>query len=106
MKCNFKLTHFHLLSFSYYNKLLITVHILQIDPKTYAMNSAAIACKAFPGSHTGEAIAVKISEVNTSYGLDRNKIVATTTDNASNFGKCYRDFGVTHNDAISLSKYY
>jgi hypothetical protein len=54
--------------------------------------SAALACRRFMGSHTYSAIAEMISFIHRSYGLTVDKITATVTDNASNFGKAFREF--------------
>jgi hypothetical protein len=54
--------------------------------------SAALACRRFMGSHTYSAIAEMISFIHRSYGLTVDNITATVTDNASNFGKAFREF--------------
>lgn len=55
--------------------------------------SVAIACRRFPGAHTAERIADILTDIHASFGLDSNKIVATVTDNGSNFVKAFREFG-------------
>lgn len=56
--------------------------------------SVALACKRFFGSHTFDRIHDAIIEIHTTYGLTLNKIVATVTDNGSNFVKAFKEFGV------------
>lgn len=58
------------------------------------MKSAAIACRRFPGSHSFERIAELLNDVHLSFGLDSKKIVATVTDNGSNFIKAFKEFGI------------
>ncbi|XP_036328297.1 uncharacterized protein LOC118740744 [Rhagoletis pomonella] len=53
-----------------------------------------LACKRFFGSHTFDRIHDAIIEIHTTYGLTLNKIVATVTDNGSNFVKAFKEFGV------------
>ena len=60
-------------------------------------HSAAIARRRFAGTHTFDRIAKLLEEIHTSFGLDRNKIVATVTDNASNFAKAVNEFGIDAN---------
>ncbi|XP_036330064.1 uncharacterized protein LOC118742246 [Rhagoletis pomonella] len=53
-----------------------------------------LACKRFFGSHAFDRIHDAIIEIHTTYGLTLNKIVATVTDNRSNFVKAFKEFGV------------
>jgi hypothetical protein len=69
----------------------MTAHYIE-NRGTMSRVSAALACRRFVGSHTYEAIAEMIFDIHTSYGLDSEKITATVTDNASNFGKAFREF--------------
>ena len=68
------------------------------------MKNYVLRCTAFPGSHIGEAIANMLYEILSSHGLYPNKIVATVTDNAANFGKCFKDFGIEMLDSLLLGK--
>jgi hypothetical protein len=74
----------------------MTVHYIAFEPSNEGSQisrvSAALACKRFLGSHTYDRIAELICEVHTSFGLSVDKISATVTDNASNFGKAFREF--------------
>lgn len=56
--------------------------------------SFALACRRFSGVHSAERIADMISDIHSEYGLSRSNVVATVTDNASNFAKAFRLFGV------------
>ena len=54
--------------------------------------SVALTCRRFWGSHTLEHIAKLISDIHLYYGLTVEKISATVTNNASNFGKAFREY--------------
>uniref|UniRef100_A0A3P9C291 HAT C-terminal dimerisation domain-containing protein n=1 Tax=Maylandia zebra TaxID=106582 RepID=A0A3P9C291_9CICH len=64
----------------------VTVHWIN---STLQHNKAALACKRIRGSHTYDVIGAEIEEIHSSYGL-QGKVVATVTDNASNFAKAFR----------------
>ncbi|KAG8201334.1 hypothetical protein JTE90_016811 [Oedothorax gibbosus] len=55
--------------------------------------STALACSRVKGSHTYDRIATTLHGINCKYGLSPEKIVATVTDNGSNFIKAFRVFG-------------
>lgn len=44
-------------------------------------------------------------EINASFGLDAEKIVATVTDNGANFVKAFREFGVNAENFL-VGMYY
>lgn len=69
--------------------LSITAH--WIDPESLQRQSAALACRRLKGSHTYNTLASALNEIHTEYNI-REKIVRTTTDNASNFVKAFRVF--------------
>lgn len=69
----------------------ITCHYL--DCNTFERKSLALNCSRFHYPHTNENIAEEIQILYSKYGLDTRKIVATVTDNASNFVKAFREFG-------------
>ena len=73
----------------------LTVH--WIDPHTIKRRCAALSCERLLGSHTYDALAGAISSVHTKFGITK-KVVATTTDNASNFGKAFRMFGAVNEE--------
>lgn len=56
--------------------------------------SAAIACRRFRGAHTYDRIKDILLEVYADYELNVSKVVATVTDNGSNFVKAFKVFGV------------
>uniref|UniRef100_A0A3Q2WY69 HAT C-terminal dimerisation domain-containing protein n=1 Tax=Haplochromis burtoni TaxID=8153 RepID=A0A3Q2WY69_HAPBU len=64
----------------------VTVHWIN---STLQRNKAALACKRIRGSHTYDVIGAEIEEIHSSYGL-QGKVIATVTDNASNFAKAFR----------------
>ena len=69
----------------------MTVHWTDKD---FKRKSAALACRRFSGTHSYDRVAVLISEIHSSFGLSPSKITATVTDNASNFVKAFKEFGV------------
>ncbi|KAM7285269.1 uncharacterized protein ISCGN_032223, partial [Ixodes scapularis] len=69
----------------------VTVH--WIDADTLSRGSLALACRRFPGSHTYDRIAEMLEDIRQSFDISREKVVATVTDNASNFAKAFREFG-------------
>lgn len=73
----------------------LTVH--WIDPNTIERRWAALSCERLLGSHTYVALTGAISSVHTKFGIT-NKVVSTTTDNASNFGKAFRMFGAVNEE--------
>lgn len=60
----------------------------------------AIACKRFPGTHSHTAIADVLVEIHASFGLNNNNIIATVTDNGSNFVKAFKVFGIDVDDVF------
>ncbi|ROL50607.1 hypothetical protein DPX16_23877 [Anabarilius grahami] len=70
------------------NKRFLGVTVCWIN-STLQRNKAALACKRIRGRHTYDVIRVEIEEIHSSYGL-HGKVVATVTDNASNFAKAFR----------------
>lgn len=62
--------------------------------ENFERKSVSLTCKRFGGTHSFEAIGRIINEIHTEYGLNSNNLVATTTDNGSNFVKAFKEFGV------------
>lgn len=74
----------------------ISVHY--IDPDTLERKSFALSCAEFESPHNNERIAEHLQLIHSQYGLMREKIIATVTDNASNFVKALREFGGESNE--------
>lgn len=70
----------------------VTAH--WIDPVTLKRHSAIISCERFKFPHTNDRIAEYLQILCDSFGITE-KVIATTTDNASNFLKAFREFGVS-----------
>ena len=66
-----------------------------IEPTNLTRHSKAIACDRFPGNHTYDIIAEKICAVHEKFGMSLEMIIRCITDNASNFAKSFREYGVT-----------
>ena len=58
--------------------------------------SVAVACRRFKGTHSYDKIAELIDNINSEFGISYRNIVATVTDNGSNFAKCFKEFGVQY----------
>lgn len=69
----------------------VTVH--WISPM-YERKSAALACRRFGGTHCFSRITDMLHNVHAEFNLNVEKIVATVTDNGSNFVKAFKTFGV------------
>lgn len=68
----------------------MTAHF--IEPDTFERKNFILGCKRFKYSHTYDKIAQAISTVHSEFNLPVDKITHTVTDNASNFGKAFRQF--------------
>lgn len=64
-----------------------------IDSFTFKRQMITLSCSRFSFPHTNDRIAEHLQIVCDSYGIGE-KVIATTTDNASNFAKAFREFGV------------
>lgn len=58
----------------------------------------AIACQRFFGHKTYDNVAAELCEIHTRFGLVGEKLLTTTTDNASYFIKAFRMLGFFHGD--------
>lgn len=72
----------------------ITAHFIQsYDCKR---KSIVLACRRFRSTHSYDKIAQILYEINADFGITTNKVVATITDNGSNFIKAFKVYGVEH----------
>lgn len=69
-----------------------------IDAENLQRKSRALAYRRFAGVHSNERIAELLHEIHTTFVIG-SKIVATVSDNGSNFVKAFKRFGV-HSDRI------
>lgn len=72
----------------------VTAH--WIDETTLKRKAAALSCAYFEMPHTNDRIAEHLQILNHEYGI-AEKIVATVSDNASNFVKAFNEFGTDWN---------
>lgn len=83
---------------------------MQLEEPTLKPESAAIACRQFPGDHTYDKIAEGLHRIHEEFGLHNRKILATITDNGSNFVKAFKEFGVNFGKTVfiqfRLSEFY
>ncbi|KAB0804457.1 hypothetical protein PPYR_01427 [Photinus pyralis] len=68
----------------------VTCHWLNEDLQR---RSVALACSRFAGTHSYDRVAEALDDIHKRFHLDTNKILATVTDNGSNFVKCFKEFG-------------
>ncbi|CAH2093103.1 unnamed protein product [Euphydryas editha] len=83
----------------------VTVHWIKNDSRRA---SVALACQRFKGVHIYDRLSEFIQEINADYNLYSNKIVASVTDNGSNFVKAFQTFGVklSNIDLIDTDKQF
>lgn len=65
--------------------------------------SFAIACRRFTGIDSYDRVADIIEDIHTSYGIS-TRVIATVTDNGSNFVKAFEEFGLDFGDAFFYGK--
>lgn len=56
--------------------------------------SGTLGCVRFTGCHTFDKIAEKLDDIRRQFSICDRKIVATVTDNASNFVKAFKEYGI------------
>ena len=66
----------------------VTAHWIRED---LSRISVALACIRFKGSHTFDAIAEQLFNIDSDFGLDHHNIAFTVTDNGSNFVKAFNE---------------
>jgi hypothetical protein len=82
----------------------MTAHYIDISTEcSVSRISVALSCQRFVGSHTYDSVAAMISKIHNDYGLHVEKITATVTDNASNFGKAFREYFIDTSSTASGS---
>jgi KRAB domain-containing zinc finger protein len=75
-----------------HNKSFLAMTVHWLCPKTRTRMRAVLACQRIIGSHTFDVLAEAMHDLHTKFGL-KEKVRRTTTDNASNFGKAFSQFG-------------
>ncbi|XP_071582066.1 uncharacterized protein [Temnothorax nylanderi] len=81
----------------------MTIHFIS---ETLERKSYTLACKRILYNHTYDNIALMMHHILKEFALDVAKVTHIVTDNASNFGKVFRCFGVTRfesSDRIQLN---
>lgn len=56
--------------------------------------SFILSCKRFLSPHSFDRIAQITNEIHLQYQIKADQVVATVTDNASNFVKAFKEFGI------------
>ena len=70
----------------------MTVHYIS---DSFQRKSYTLACKRILYNHDYKNIALTVHHILIEFTLDVSKITHVVTDNATNFGKAFRCFGVT-----------
>ena len=69
----------------------------------FERKSVTLACRRFRSPHNYIRIKDLLNEINMEFSLNSTKIVATITDNGSNFVKAFSEFGVQEKNVISIN---
>lgn len=70
----------------------VTVH--WVDKISLERKSKVLACRRFESPHDAERIADILASIYNEFGIS-SKIICTVTDNASNFVKAFKEFGIS-----------
>ncbi|KAL4084938.1 hypothetical protein QTP88_027804 [Uroleucon formosanum] len=70
----------------------VTIHWIDVD--NFERRSSSLARRRFRGTHSYDRIDDILQDIHLEYNLDSSKIIATITDNGSNFVKAFKAFGV------------
>ncbi|KAK9529991.1 hypothetical protein VZT92_011531 [Zoarces viviparus] len=71
----------------------VTAH--WIKPDSTERESVVLACRHFPSPHNYNRIAEILEEIHSEFGLSNENIIATVTDNGSNFVKAFKEFNIS-----------
>ncbi|CAG9825726.1 unnamed protein product [Phaedon cochleariae] len=69
----------------------VTLHWIDANLERH---SVALACKRFSGIHDYKNIGEMLENINLKFGIKSTQIIATVTDNGSNFVKAFREFSM------------
>lgn len=70
----------------------VTVH--WVDERTLERRSSVLCCRRFISPHDAEAIATLLNSIYIEFNIFE-KVLCTVTDNASNFVKAFKKFGIS-----------
>jgi hypothetical protein len=79
-------------SWKVFNKNFLGVTMHWLDTETLERKMTVLACERMKGHQCFDVLAQALDVINKKYSI-QNKVVATTTDNGSNFVKAFRIFG-------------
>ncbi|CAL1671837.1 unnamed protein product [Lasius platythorax] len=82
------------------DRRIISVTAHWLCEKTLKRKSAALACKRIEGTHTAEVIAIELARIHALFGINNEKLVATVTDNGSNFVEAFKIFGLSSSSIL------
>ncbi|KAK9533152.1 hypothetical protein VZT92_008328 [Zoarces viviparus] len=71
----------------------VTAH--WIKPDSTERESVVLACRHFPSPHNYNRIAEILEKIHSEFGLSNENIIATVTDNGSNFVKTFKEFNIS-----------
>lgn len=91
-KASFVTTTADIWSTKHRSYLGMTVHY--VDHNTLERKSAPLCCRRFKSPHDNVRIAEMISSIHEEFNLT-GKVIGTVTDNAANFAKSFKEFGIS-----------